>query len=133
MTPAMLKSTVVRTVASCARHARLVVLAAAMLAVVSSVYTVRHFAITTDVSKLISTNDGSSHQHQTSQQATFGEDKILAVVQAPTPELVDQATDRLVKHYPGEQVSFARSAKRAAGNFFSATGFCFCRLKTSSA
>jgi hypothetical protein len=81
--PAMLKLTVVRTVATCARHARLVVLAAAMLAVVSSVYTVRHFAITTDVSKLISTGNASSHQP--SQQAAFPKDKILVVVQAPTP------------------------------------------------
>ena len=126
----MLKSIIVWTVESCARHARLVALAAMVLAVVSSVYTVRHFAITTDASKLIATANGPGQQ--TSQQA-FPEDKVLVVVQAPTPELVDQATDRLRKHYPGGQSSFVRSAKRAAGSFFSATGSCFCRRRTSSA
>ena len=118
----MLRSTIVWTVASCARHAWLVALAAAVLAVVSCVYTVRHFAITTDASKLIATANGPGQQ--TSQQA-FPEDKMLVVVQAPTPELVDQATDRLAKALPGRAELFRSISQTGGGEFFQRNGLLF--------
>ena len=118
----MLRSTIVWTVEFCARHARLVALAAAVLAVVSSVYTVRHFAITTDASKLIATANGPGQQ--TSQQA-FPEDKILVVVQAPTPELVDQATDQLAKALPGRAELFRSISQTGGGEFFQRNGLLF--------
>ena len=96
-----------------------------MLAVVSSVYTVRNFAITTDVSKLISTGNAASHRHQTSQQAAFPEDKMLVVVQAPTPELVDQATDRLMKALRGRASLFRSISQTGGGEFFQRNGLLF--------
>ncbi len=50
----MLRSAIVATVTRCTRHAWAVIVAAALLAVASGVYAVRHFAINTDINTLIS-------------------------------------------------------------------------------
>ena len=53
-----LKSTIVRTVNFCTRYAWWVILAGATLGVLSTAYAAKHFAITTDINRLISDRVG---------------------------------------------------------------------------
>ena len=94
----MLQSIVVRTIDTCTRHAWPVIIAALLLAIASSIYTVRNFAITTDTNQLISP-DLPWRQRETAFETAFPQrnEILLVVVQAPTPELVSQASDRLAE------------------------------------
>ena len=91
----MLKSMLVRTVAFCTRHPWWVILGCLALTIVSVEYTVRHFAITTNIEQLIA-NNLPWRQRQNAFYAEFPERSITAVVDAPTPELADQATTKLI-------------------------------------
>src|SRR5260370_13662261 len=64
----------------------------------SATYAMRHFAINTDVSKLIST-DRPWRQRELEYEDAFPENRelILAVVHAPTPELPRGARDKLLE------------------------------------
>src|SRR5260370_28792584 len=63
----------------------------------SATYAMRHFAINTDVSKLIST-DRPWRQRELEYEDAFPENRelILAVVHAPTPKLARVARDSLL-------------------------------------
>ena len=54
----MLISAVSRLVRLCSRHAWVVVIAAAVLTVAAGVYAATHFAISTDINKLLSSDLG---------------------------------------------------------------------------
>src|SRR5205814_605667 len=71
-----------------------VIIFAAMLAIGSALYTVAHFAITTDTDRLLP-QDLPWRQHEQAYRDAFPQDQILAVVEGPTPELVEMAADRL--------------------------------------
>ena len=92
-----------RTVAFCADHARLVVVVALTAATAASIYAVQHFAITTDVTQLIAVEDSAwfknqlAYQAEFPTQAEFPAHKIVVVLDAPTPELADQAADKLAQ------------------------------------
>ena len=83
----MLTSLVVSIVKACTRFASLTVLVALILAIAAGYYTARHFVINTDINTLISSNlDWRKRDNQFGQ--AFDRDRtILAVVDAPTPEL----------------------------------------------
>src|SRR5439155_1408834 len=90
----MLTSAVSRMVGFCTRHPWPVIVIAAMLAIGSALYTAAHFAITTDTDRLLP-KDLPWRQHEQAYKDAFPQDQILAVVQGPTPELVEMAADRL--------------------------------------
>jgi hopanoid biosynthesis associated RND transporter like protein HpnN len=90
----MLQSLIVRLVAFCARHAWPVLVAAVLLSGFSAVYAVRHFAIETDV-KALFPRDLPWTQRAYKYLAEFPDHGILAVVDAPTPELVAGAAAQL--------------------------------------
>ena len=96
----MLTRTIERTVVFCIRHAGLVLLAAVAVAVGSCIYAARNFGITTNVNELIATGKSTGYQNQKAYEAVFPEHKLLVVIEAPTPELADQAADKLAKSLP---------------------------------
>src|SRR5438270_169121 len=89
----MLRAVIVAAVKLCTRHAWKVIIIGALAGVVSAVYAARHFSINTDINKLISP-DLSWRQREIAFERSFPEryQSILTVVDAPTPELVTQAT-----------------------------------------
>jgi predicted RND superfamily exporter protein len=92
----MLRSSVFRTIDFCTRHAWWVIVLAFALAAASAVYTARHFAIKTDVNDLFAP-DLPWTQRAFEYMRSFPQPDILVVVDAPTPELVEQATTRLAQ------------------------------------
>jgi hopanoid biosynthesis associated RND transporter like protein HpnN len=111
----MPKSMIVRTVGWCTRRPWPVVALAALLAIGSAVYAATHFAITTDINKLIA-NDLPWTQRQAAFFAAFRELDILVVVEAPTPELVEQASDALAQRLAGSP--HIRSVRQPGGGAF---------------
>jgi uncharacterized protein len=120
----MLKSIIARIVELCTRHRWPVIRLGLLLATVSVIYTARHFAITTDIEQLIS-SDLPWHKRQLEFSKAFRERDILVVVQAPTPELVVQAADAL-----GQRLSMGADhvdsvQELGAGQFFERNGLLF--------
>jgi uncharacterized protein len=120
----MLKSTIIRTVDFCSRNALWVILAGVALGVVSGGYAARHFAITTDINQLISPDLPWRHREVTF-AATFPQRDILAVVDAPTPELVQQATTKLVDALLKRSDVIGDLREPGSGSFFAHNGLLF--------
>jgi len=121
----MITTLVVRAIDSCARYAWPVIGVALLLTVVSSWYAATHFAMTTDINQLIST-DMPWRQRELKFEKAFPQYHLLvAVVDAPTPELVTEATDALERRLV-QQKSLFRSVKQPQGGaFFARNGFLF--------
>ena len=111
----MLKSIIVRIVDFCSWLAWPVIIFAVLLAAAASAYSVRHFAITTDVSQLISTA-APWRQREVAFHRAFPQrgNLILVVVQGPTPELTKQATHALAQRLSGNSGQFRPVPCRAA-------------------
>ena len=119
----MLKSFLTRTVDFCTRHPWPVIVVALVIAVVSSIYAVKNFAINTQVEKLISDNLPWK-QNEAAFEAAFPQrdELILVVVQAPTPENVQQASNLLAERI-AEQRNLIRSVRQPGGDeFFARNG-----------
>jgi uncharacterized protein len=119
-----LKSTIVRTVNFCTRYAWWVILAGVTLGVLSTAYAAKHFAITTDINRLI-----SDHVSWTKREAKFESEfplwGIMAVVDAPTPELADRATTKLMEAL-SKRTDIIREIRRPdGGSFFERNGLLF--------
>jgi hopanoid biosynthesis associated RND transporter like protein HpnN len=112
----MLISAVLRTVDFCTRHPWPVIATAAMLLIVSAIYTATHFAITTDTDQLLP-KDLQWRQHELAYRDLFPQDQILVVVQGPTPELVEMAADRLAAELRTRDDRFS-SVRRPQGSEF---------------
>src|SRR5438105_4721649 len=112
----MLTSAVLRMVGFCTRHPWPVIIFAAMLAIGSALYTVAHFAITTDTDQLLP-KDLPWRQDERAYRAAFPQDQILAVVEGPTPELVEMAADRLAAELRARDGRFS-SVRRPQGSEF---------------
>lgn len=114
-----------QTVKYCTRHAWLVVAIAGLLAVASTSYAVRHFALSTDINKMIS-SDLPWRQRELSFDAIFPQfDLIVVVVQAPTPELVSEATSALVQRLSERRDLFKSITLPGGGEFFGQHGLLF--------
>jgi uncharacterized protein len=120
----VLKSTIVRIVDFCTRHAWLVILVGATLAVLSAGYAAKHFVITTDVDRLIS-DDVPWTRRQSAFDSEFPQWGILAVVEAPTPELVSQATTRLAEALSRRADVIGAIRQPGGGSFFERDGLLF--------
>ena len=97
-----------------------IIIAFAILTALSGVYVVRHFAIDTDVNALISA-DLPWRQRELAYKSAFPQSTqaILAVVDAPTPELAERRCDRLGRSAVATGAGFsARSRNSAVGSFF---------------
>src|SRR5712675_153544 len=112
----MLTSAVLQMVGFCTRHPWPVIVIAAVLAIVSALYTATHFAITTDTDQLLP-KDLPWRQHELAYRDAFPQDQILVVVQGPTTELVEMAADRLAAELRTRGGRFS-SVRRPQGSEF---------------
>src|SRR5258707_15817827 len=121
----VLTSIVVSIVRFCTRLAFLSVLVALILAVAAGFYTARHFAINTDINTLISPELDWRKRDNQFEQAFDRERTILAVVEAPTPELTSSATAALQAKLSGNTRHFESVQALGSGEFFEKNGLLF--------
>jgi hypothetical protein len=94
------------------------------LAASSTIYTTRHFAIKTDVKDLFPP-DLPWTQRAFDYMKAFPQPDILVVVDAPTPELVDQASSKLA-HALAEKSNLIRAVHLPqSGSFFEQNGLLY--------
>ena len=121
----MLTSIVVSIVKACTRFAPLTVLVALVLAVAAGYYTTNHFSINTDINTLISSNLDWRKRDQQFDTAFDRDSTILAVVEAPTPELTSSAAEALEQKLKGDSKNFVSQQPLGSGEFFDRNGLLF--------
>ena len=121
----MLTSIVVAIVRTCTRFATLVVVVSLLLAVGACYYAARHFAINTDINTLISPDLDWRKRDNQFEHAFDREKLILAVVEAPTPELASAASQALSTKLAGDTKHFESVQPLGSGEFFEKNGLLF--------
>ena len=121
----MLTKIVVSTVTTCTRFAATTVLIALALAVLAGVYAAEHFEINTDINTLISSNLDWRKRDIQFENAFDRERMILAVVEAPTPELTTAASAALFHKLSGDRQHFEAVESLGSGEFFEKNAFLF--------
>ncbi len=121
----MLTSIVVSIVKACTRFASFTVLVALILAIAAGYYTARHFSINTDINTLISSKLDWRKRDNQFGQAFDRERTILAVVEAPTPELTSAAAKALAERLSGDKKNFESVQPLGSGEFFDKNGLLF--------
>jgi len=116
---------VVSIVNACTRFAAFIVLIALVLAVAAGFYTARHFSINTDINTLISPNLDWRKRDNQFGEAFDRERLILAVVEAPTPELTGAASKALAAKLSGDTANFESVQPLGSGEFFEKNGLLF--------
>jgi uncharacterized protein len=120
-----LHTTVVQTIKQCIGHPWIVVIIAILMSAAAAGYAVRHFALNTDINKLISP-DLPWRKREIAFDAQFPQyDSILAVVQAPTPELTSKATAALAGNLAKRRDLFKSVTVPGGGEFFARNGLLF--------
>lgn len=114
------------TVAISIRWPWITILVFALLTVASGVYSARNFAINTDISNLISPNI-DWRQREIALEKAFPSrvHTILAVVNAPTPELASLAADQLTEQLRKKPDLFPEVRRPDGGEFFEKNGLLF--------
>ncbi|WP_347337233.1 MMPL family transporter [Bradyrhizobium centrolobii] len=120
----MLRSAIVRVTDFCTRHPWYVIALALALSAFSAGYTERHFAIKTDVNELISPDLPWAQRIKAFLKA-FPQREILVVVDAPTPELVEQAANRLQQVLEASPELFPSVRQPQGGSFFERDGLLY--------
>jgi hopanoid biosynthesis associated RND transporter like protein HpnN len=121
----LLTNIVVSIVKACTRFAPWVLVLSLVLAVASSVYAARHFAINTDINTLISPDLDWRKRDIQFEQAFDREKLILAVVEAPTPELAGSAANALADKLKEDKKNFEAVQPLGSGEFFARNGLLF--------
>jgi uncharacterized protein len=121
----VLTRTVVSIVRGCTRFATLTLLIALVLAVAAGFYTAKHFSINTDINTLISPNLDWRQRDQQFDRAFDRDSTILAVVEAPTPELTKSASSALEQKLRGDTENFISMQPLGSGEFFDKNGLMF--------
>jgi uncharacterized protein len=108
------------------RHPLKIILAFLILTFVSGLYVVRHFSINTDVNALISA-DLPWRQRELAYESAFPQSTqgILAVVDAPTPELASAAATALADQLSEHNGLFRSVEELGGGRFFESNGLLF--------
>src|SRR5215472_12426745 len=115
----MLSLAIARIVEFCTRHIWPIILAGAVLAVACGGYAARHFNINADVGQLIS-SDLPWRQRELAYEGVFthGTELIVAVVDAPTPELATAASKALVDRLTPDTKLFNAVESVGTNDFF---------------
>ncbi|MCP4620161.1 MAG: MMPL family transporter [Bradyrhizobium sp.] len=121
----MLTNTVVWIVKACTRFAPLVLILSLVLSVASTIYAARHFAINTDINTLISPDLDWRKRDNQFEKAFDREKLILAVVEAPTPELATSAANALADKLKEDTKNFEAVQSLGSGEFFARNGLLF--------
>jgi hopanoid biosynthesis associated RND transporter like protein HpnN len=121
----VLTSIVVSIVKATTRFALPTVLIALALAIAAGFYTSRNFSINTDINTLISPDLDWRKRDNQFEKAFDRERTILAVVEAPTPELTSTAADALARKLSGDTTHFESVQPLGSGEFFEKDGLLF--------
>lgn len=121
----MLTNIVVAIVRTCTRFASAVVVLSLLLAIGAGFYTARNFSINTDINTLISPDLDWRKRDNQFEQAFDRETLILAVVEAPTPELTGSAAKALAAKLSGDKKNFEAVTPLGSGEFFEKNGLLF--------
>ena len=123
----MLSAAIGRIVGGCLRYRYTIIALSMVIAIVSGFYSATHFAINTDINKLISPNLDWRKQELLFQDqfpGPFG--TTMTVVDAATPELVAQATAALTQKLSKDPDLFHSVNELGGGNqFFARNGLLF--------
>jgi hypothetical protein len=121
-----LRALITRVVGYCAGHAGLVLIIAAVLGVVASVYAARNFAMDTNTATLISP-DLPWRQREIDFARTFPQRVavIAVVVDGATAELAEQATAALATRLAGNTAAIVGLRRPDGGQFFNRAGLLF--------
>jgi uncharacterized protein len=98
---------------------------ALVLAIGAGVYTARNFSINTDINTLISPDLDWRKRDNQFEKAFDRERTILAVVEAPTPELTSSAAAALERKLAGDTDHFESVQPLGSGEFFDKNGLLF--------
>jgi hypothetical protein len=120
----MLKSFVVRLVELSTRVAWAVIAVALILASFCAVYATQHFSVATDVRQLFPNNLPWT-QRANRFMADYPQYEILAVVDAPTPELTERASARLTELLKTRSDRIRAIEEPQGGKFFARNGLLF--------
>jgi uncharacterized protein len=125
----MLNSFICKTIRASVHHAWFVIGLFAIIVAASTIYVARHFAINTDVSKLIDPN-ASWARRDAVISAAFPQrrDSTLVVVQAPAPEFAAQAARELAARLRTQPALFNSVSLGADSPFFATNGLLFLPL-----
>ena len=117
---------ITRAVHISSRYSWPVIVAFLLVTIVSVGYLVRHFAITTDSNKLLSSSLPWRQQEIMLDRA-FPQriDQIIAVIDATTPEAADEAADVLVKALSSRSDVIRTITQPDGGEFFARNGILF--------
>ncbi len=114
---------ITRLVQLSSRYAWPVILSFLLLAVVSGSYFTRHFAISTDSKKLLSSSLPWRQQEMMLENAfPHRIDQIIAVIDATTPEAADEAADALVNGLASRSDVIRSVSRPDGGEFFERNG-----------
>ena len=116
---------VVRTISFCGKNAVPVIGLSLVLAGVSTWYAATHFAMTTDINQLISPNIDWRQREARFEKAFPQFELIVAVIDAPTPELIEEASDALAQKLSEQKDMFRSVHDPRGGAFFAQNGFLF--------
>jgi hopanoid biosynthesis associated RND transporter like protein HpnN len=116
---------VVRAVDLSTRYAWPVIVASLLLTVLASWYAATHFAMTTDVNQLISPHIAWREREAAFEKAFPQFETIVAVVDAPTTELADEATGALVERLSQQKNLILSIEQPKGGSFFAQNGLLF--------
>src|SRR5215467_4770422 len=127
----MLKDKLALLVYACTRHAWAVIALSALLTVLAGVYAARHFAIDTDINKLISA-DLPWRQQEIAFSKAFPQryGTIFAVVDAPTAEQAGQASAALTQKLAADKSQFTSVNEPGASPLFTRNGLLFLPTET---
>src|SRR5271165_44355 len=122
---AVIIAAIVRAVRLSARYAWLVIAGFLIAATVSGSYISRHIAINTDSSKLLSSSlPWRQLENKLNEDFPQRTDRIIAVIDATTPEAADEAAGALVDAL-APQSDVIRTVSRPDGEFFARNGILF--------
>jgi uncharacterized protein len=120
---------VVHAIAFCWRYAWWVIAGALLLAIVSSWYAATHFAMTTDMNQLISGHIPWREREAAIESAFPQFELTVAVIDAPTAELLDGATNALAQRLSQRKDLFRSIQQPGGGQFFAQNGLLFLNAK----
>ena len=122
----MLQKAIIATVDLCIRYAVQVIGIAVVLTVTAGVYAADHFALDADVNHLIS-RDLPWRKREAAFESYFPakEETILAVIDAPTPELAAQASAALVARLSEHKDLLPYVSEAGGGPLFEKNGLLF--------
>src|SRR3954468_20862269 len=124
-TASMPASLIVRIIAFCTRHALQLLVFGLLVALAAGIYAARNFAITSDISALLSP-DLAWRKREIALEKQFSRyEQIIVVVRAPTPELAGQATDALAERLAQQKDRFRSVAQAGGGEFFTRNGLLY--------